>query len=82
MSINQNETDNPTASFSTNVGAVDANGQAITAGRYEVHRGGDIRTGNVVEEPETGDLWITFDGVERSQRVDEISQFCTWHRQP
>ncbi len=72
--------ENLTASFNPNVGAVDATGQAITAGRYEVHRGGDIRVGNVVDDPETGDLWITFDGVERPQRVDELSQFCTWHR--
>lgn len=56
---------------------LDANGNPVQPGLYEVRRGGETRIGKVFEDDETT-LHVHFEGAERPQRVDEISEFCTW----
>lgn len=66
--------------FNANVAPKDASGRPIEPGRYTVQRGGQVRTGTVYESPDDLALLVSFEGEERQQRVDELSQFCTWTR--
>lgn len=65
-------------SFSANTAPRDVNGNPIEPGFYRVSYKGQVRIGQVVEAEETSDLIMQFRGEDRPQRVDELSQFCTW----
>lgn len=53
-------------------------GQPVTPGRYRVELGTLERLASVVEDVDTGDLWVRFDGVDRVQRLDEIDDRAAW----
>lgn len=65
--------------FNANVQPKDCDGNAITPGRWRVERRGKSYCGTVFESPDDfTTLLVRFDGEERVQRVDELSQFCVW----
>ena len=65
-------------SFNANVHPKDINGNSIEPGFYRVANQGTARVGQVFEAVDSGSLYILFDGEDRPQRLDELSQFCVW----
>ena len=63
--------------FNANQHPTDCQGCPIEPGEYRVARGGLVRVGTVFESDQC-DLLVRFEGEERTQRVDELSQFCSW----
>ncbi len=70
-------------SWNSNTEPKDANGEAIRPGQfYRVQRGGQVRLGQVFEAEDLT-LMIQFASADGAslpprQRVDELSQFCSW----
>lgn len=63
--------------FNANTRPRDTSGFLIEPGDYRVARGGHVRVGTVFES-EDMDLLVRFQGEDRVQRVDELSQWCCW----
>ena len=65
--------------FNPNVNPVDTDGRPVSVGLYRVADRRTERSAEVFEDVEAT-LWVLFDGAERPQRLDELSQFLEWMR--
>jgi hypothetical protein len=67
--------------FNPNVAPKDDRGELICEGTYQVKKPGYqyILVATVYAD-DALTLWVKFEGHERPQRVDELSQFCEWVR--
>lgn len=72
------EADEQIPAIEQNVAPKDCSGNRLTPGDYECRRGGDSRLATVFEDESSGELLVRFEGSDRTQRVSELSQYCSW----
>ena len=67
--------------FNANVKPKDDRGELVCEGTYQVRKPDYqyILVATVYSDDELN-LWVRFEGHERPQRLDELSQFCEWTR--
>ena len=66
--------------FNPNVTAKDDRGELVREGRYLVLIPSErVYVATVYADDELT-LWVSFQGVDRPQRLDELSELCEWNR--